>query len=50
MNDNDIANSINWNDLLKHDARSIDGASIGQVQGLFELLVVIEKGTLNKEM
>jgi hypothetical protein len=33
MNDSDIANSINWNDLLKHDARSIDGASIGQVQG-----------------
>jgi hypothetical protein len=51
MNDNnDVANSINWNDLLKHDARAIDGASIGQVQGLFEPLVVIEKGTLNKEM
>ena len=51
MNDNnDVANSINWNDLLKHDARAIDGASIGHVQGLFEPLVVIEKGTLNKEM
>lgn len=41
--------SINWNELLKQDAISIDGVTLGQVQGLFEPFVVIGKGNLNKE-
>jgi hypothetical protein len=45
----DNINSINWNELLKQDAFSIDGVSLGQVQGLFEPFVVIEKGNLSKE-
>src|ERR1051325_4026608 len=45
----EIINSINWNNIVKLDARSIDRASLGQVQGLFEPCVVVEKGTLNKE-
>ena len=50
MEDNkDIVNSINWNELLKQDAISIDGVNLGQVQGLFEPFVVIEKGNLSKE-
>jgi len=40
---------INWNDVVEQDARSIDGANLGKVRGLFEPLVIIEKGTLNKE-
>jgi len=45
----DFVNSINWNELLKQDAISIDGVNLGQVQGLFEPFVVIEKGNLSKE-
>jgi hypothetical protein len=46
---NNVINAINWNNIVKLDARSIDRASLGQVQGLFEPCVVVEKGTLNKE-
>jgi hypothetical protein len=45
----DSINSINWNELLKQDAISIDGVNLGQVQGLFEPFVVIKKGNLSKE-
>ena len=48
-NNRDIISSINWNNIIKLDARSIDRASLGQVKGLFEPFVVVEKGTLNKE-
>ena len=48
---NNYANNttINWNDIIKHDARSIDDADLGKVQGLYEPFVVTEKGTINKE-
>jgi hypothetical protein len=46
---NDVISSINWNNIINLDARSIDGVSLGQVQSLFEPCVVVEKGTLNKE-
>jgi len=42
-------NTINWNDIIKHDVRSIDDADLGKVQGLYEPFVVTEKGTINKE-
>ena len=48
-NNKDSINSINWNELLKQDAISIDGVNLGQVQGLFEPFVVIKKGNLSKE-
>jgi hypothetical protein len=41
--------AINWNDVIKHDVRSIDEADLGKVQGLYEPFVVTEKGTINKE-
>ncbi|MGB8036095.1 MAG: hypothetical protein WCF03_19945 [Nitrososphaeraceae archaeon] len=41
--------AINWNDIIKHDVRSIDDADLGKVQGLYEPFVVTEKGTINKE-
>ena len=41
--------AINWNDVIKHDVRSIDDADLGKVQGLYEPFVVTEKGTINKE-
>lgn len=41
--------AINWNDVIKHDIRSIDDADLGKVQGLYEPFIVTEKGTINKE-
>src|ERR1051326_8823203 len=49
-NKNYTSNSaINWNDVIKHDVRSIDEADLGKVQVLYEPFVVTEKGTINKE-
>jgi hypothetical protein len=47
--DNDAIDAINWNHVVEQDARSRDGANLGKVRGLFEPLVIIEKGTLKKE-
>ena len=44
---NNIA--INWNNIVGQEARSIDNADLGKVQGLFEPFIVTEKGTINKE-
>ena len=49
-NENYTSNTaINWNDVIKHDVRSIDDADLGKVQRLYEPFVVTEKGTINKE-
>src|SRR3954447_14664320 len=47
-NNNTIA-TINWYDIINQDARSLDDVYIGKVKGLYEPLIVIEKGTINKE-
>ena len=44
---NDIA--INWNSIVGQEARSIDNADLGKIQGLFEPFIVTERGTINKE-
>src|SRR4051812_16264473 len=41
--------AINWNDIINQDTRSLDDADLGKVKGLYEPLIVIEKGTINKE-
>jgi hypothetical protein len=48
-NNYDNNTTINWNDIIKHDVRSIDDADLGKIQGLYEPFVVTEKGTINKE-
>jgi hypothetical protein len=48
-NNNNNTTTINWNDIIKHDARSIDDADLGKVQGLYEPFVVTEQGTINKQ-
>ena len=48
-NNYDNNTTIYWNDIIKHDARSIDDADLGKVQGLYEPFVVTEKGNINKE-
>jgi hypothetical protein len=47
-NNNTIA-TINWYDIINQDTRSIDDVYLGKVKGLYEPLIVIEKGTINKE-
>lgn len=49
MEGKDLISSINWNNIINVDARSIDRASLGKVQGLFEPCVVVENGNLVKE-
>jgi hypothetical protein len=46
--DNTLA-TINWNDVIKQDTRSIDDVDMGRVKGLFEPFIVIERGTISKE-
>lgn len=48
-NNNNNVTTINWNNVINHDTRSIDNADLGKVQGLYEPFVVTEKGTINKE-
>jgi len=48
-NNNNTIASINWDDIIDQDTRSIDDADLGKVKGLYEPFIVIEKGTINKE-
>ena len=48
-NNNYTIATINWNDIINHDTRSIDDADLGKVKGLYEPFIVIERGTINKE-
>ena len=49
--DNIDSNNIvmHWNNIVGQEARSIDNADLGKVQGLFEPFIVTERGTINKE-
>jgi len=47
--DNNTIATINWNDVIKQDTRSIDDVDLGKVKGLFEPFIVIERGTISKE-
>jgi hypothetical protein len=43
------SDNINWNNIVGQEARSIDNADLGKVQGLFEPFIITERGTINKE-
>jgi hypothetical protein len=45
----DATDNINWNNIIGQEARGIDNAYLGKVQGLFEPFIVTERGTINKE-
>jgi hypothetical protein len=49
IDNDDVIDAINWDHVVGQDARSRDGANLGKVRGLFEPLVIIEKGSLKKE-
>jgi uncharacterized protein (TIGR02271 family) len=40
---------LNWNEIIKKEARSLDDANLGKVQEVNETSFIIEKGTKNKE-
>src|SRR5918912_1350544 len=40
---------INWNAIIGQEARSVDDADLGKIQGLFEPFIVTVRGTINKE-
>jgi hypothetical protein len=48
-NDNNTIATINWNDVIKQDTRSIDDVDLGKVKRLFEPFIVTERGTISKE-
>src|SRR5919202_5431728 len=49
MGTNTDTGTINWDDVIKKEARGIDDADLGKVQGLSEPFVFTQRGTLNKE-
>src|SRR6476660_3798955 len=49
MVENNKSRSINWNEVIRHEARGRGDFYLGKVQGLSEPDIVIERGTLNKE-
>ena len=46
---NTDSSNINWDDVIKKEARGINDADLGKVQGLSEPFVFTQRGTLNKE-
>ena len=46
---NNTITTLNWNDIINQDTRSVDDADLGKVNGLYEPFIVIERGTINKE-
>jgi uncharacterized protein (TIGR02271 family) len=38
-----------WNDVIKKEARGINDADLGEVQGVDEDYIITERGTINKE-
>ena len=40
---------LNWNEIIKKEARSLDDANLGKVQEINETSFIIEKGTKNKD-
>jgi uncharacterized protein (TIGR02271 family) len=40
---------LDWNEIIKKEARSLDCANLGKVQEVNETSFIIEKGTKNKE-
>ena len=46
---NTDSSDINWDDVIKKEARGINDADLGKVQGLSEPFVFTQRGTINKE-
>lgn len=40
--------NMNWNDVIKKEARGLDKANLGEVQGIEEGLIVTKRGLFEK--
>jgi hypothetical protein len=40
--------NINWNDVINKEARGLDNANLGEVQGLEQGLIVTKRGLVDK--
>jgi hypothetical protein len=40
--------NINWDDVIKKEARGLDNADLGEVQGLEQGLIVTKRGLVGK--
>ena len=41
---------INWNDVIKKEARGIDDLDLGEVQEVSENTVIVQKGIIEKNI
>ena len=48
-NASNINSEINWSDVIKREARGIDDADFGEVQGIGLHYILTEKGVINKD-
>ena len=44
-----MESDIDWNDTIKKEARGINGEDLGEVQGVSNDYVLVQRGTINKE-
>jgi hypothetical protein len=49
MENNDHGSSINWNDVLKKEARGYNDIDLGKIQHVDKESITTQKGTLTKE-
>jgi hypothetical protein len=43
------SNNINWNDVIKKEARGINDEDLGEVQDIQGNYVLVKRGIINKE-
>ena len=41
--------NINWNDVIKKEARGINNEDLGEVKEVGDTYVLVQKGLINKE-
>ena len=44
-----MSNNINWNDIIKKEARGSHDEDLGEVQEVTDGYVMVQKGLINKE-
>jgi hypothetical protein len=49
MENNDHGSNINWNDVLKKEARGYNDIDLGEIQHVDKESITTQKGTLTKE-
>jgi hypothetical protein len=47
--DVDVISNINWNEVIKKEARGIDGEFLGEIRGVTEPYLLVESGVISKE-